>query len=78
MTGIRVVSDNGAGIVRARDIGVAGLDHDGGIRRTAGPRPGAQAEPGPAGRSPFFPAVTVTFRAIAGEADCARNVLVQR
>ena len=46
MTGMRVVSDDGAEIVRARDVGVAGLDHAGGppgrglVRKQSRGRPG--------------------------------------
>ncbi len=43
MTGIRVVSDDGAEIVRALNIVVADLDYDDGIRRAAVPQPGARA-----------------------------------
>ena len=78
MTGVRVVSDDGAQIVRARDIAVAGLDHDGSIRRAAVPRPGTRAEPGPARRSPFYPVTALTGCAITDEADCGRHVSVRR
>jgi hypothetical protein len=39
VTDVRVVTDDGAEIVRGRVIVVAGLDYDGGIRRAAGHEP---------------------------------------
>ena len=54
MTGGWAVSDDGAEIVRDRDV-MADLDYDGCIRQASVPQPGARAEPGPAARSPVYP-----------------------